>query len=115
MQSIKEKIKQRRRQMLVHSYLYYELDENIVADSKWSKWAFELAELQKHYPKESNEVEYAELFRDWNGSSGADLKYDESIIECANRILALSKKKLVKPKVKQKVKTMKKSSTRSLF
>ena len=100
MQSIKEKIKQRRRQMLVHSYLYYELDENIVADSKWSKWAFELAELQKHYPKESNEVEYAELFKDWNGSSGADLKYDEGIIKCANRILALSKKKLVKPKQK---------------
>ena len=99
-QTIKEKIKQRRRQMLVHSYLYYELDENIVADSKWSKWAFELAELQKQYPEESNEVEYAELFRDWNGSSGADLKYDEKIIECANRILALSKKKLVKPKQK---------------
>ncbi len=100
MQTIKEKIKQRRRQMLIHSYLYYELDENIVSDNKWSKWAFELAELQKQYPKESNEVEYAELFKDWNGSSGADLKYDESIIKCANRILALSKKKLVKQKQK---------------
>ena len=86
--------------MLIHSYLYYELDENIVADNKWSRWAFELAGLQKHYPKEANEVEYAELFRNWNGSSGADLKYDENIIECANRILVLSKKKLVKPKQK---------------
>ena len=57
--------------MLVHSYIYYELNENIVSDAQWSKWAVELAELQKKYPKESAEVEYYEDFKDWDGSSGA--------------------------------------------
>ena len=99
-QTIAEKIKQRRRQMLVHSYLYYEKDVNIVSDSKWSQWAMELVQLQQANPEVAKTVEYAELFKDWDGSSGADLKYDEKIIKCANRILALSKKKLVKPKQK---------------
>lgn len=88
MQTIKEKIKQRRRQMLVHSYLYYEMDYNIVDDHTWSKWAVELAELQKKYPKESAEVEYADLFSGWDGSSGAHLKYDASIKAIALRFYA---------------------------
>ena len=50
--TIKEKIRQRRRQMLVHSYIYYELDDNIVSDAQWAKWAKELEQLQKNYPKE---------------------------------------------------------------
>ena len=47
---IAEKIQQRRVQMLVHSYIYYLMDDNIVADHKWSAWATELADLQNKYP-----------------------------------------------------------------
>ena len=72
--------------MLVHSYLYYELDANIISDHQWSKWGVELAELQNKYPKEASEVEYAEQFKDWDGSSGAHLKYDDSIISIAMRL-----------------------------
>ncbi len=86
-QTIQEKIKQRRRQMLVHSYLYYEKNENIVSDSKWSQWAMELVQLQKGYPKEASEVEFAEMFKDWDGNSGAGLSYPISIINTANYIL----------------------------
>ena len=50
-QRIIEKIRQRRRQMLVHSYIYYELDDSIISDAQWSKWAVELAELQKKWSK----------------------------------------------------------------
>ena len=49
-QKIKEKIKQRRTQMLVHSCIYYEMDKNIVDDSTWQKWADELRDLQKDNP-----------------------------------------------------------------
>lgn len=34
---IAELILQRRLQMLVHSYIYYELNDNIISDSTWSK------------------------------------------------------------------------------
>jgi hypothetical protein len=86
-QTIQEKIKQRRRQMLVHSYLYYEKDVNIVSDAQWSKWAMELVELQKKYPKESAEVEEWSQFRNWDGNSGAGLKFSENIKSVAERLL----------------------------
>ena len=133
-QTVAEKIRQRRRQMLVHSFLYYELDSNIIDDHTWSMWGVELAELQKKYPKESAEVEYADLFSDWDGSSGAHLVYDEKIksiayrlyckqwglkpeIAKSNNINTKFAEKMQKPelKVQKKQKTMKKSSTRSLF
>lgn len=86
---IAEKIQQRRYQMLVHSYLYYELNENIVSDSQWSKWAVELANLQKKYPNISKQVKYADDFADWDGSSGAFLTYTDkpNIPIIANRLL----------------------------
>ena len=87
MQTIQEKIRQRRRQMLVHSYIYYELDDNIVSDAQWAKWAKELQELQEKYPKESAEVEEYEQFKNWDGSSGAFLKFGENIKTVAKILL----------------------------
>ena len=51
MQTIEEKIKQRRSQMLIHSYLYYWRDLLVISDEKWQKWADELALLQKSHPE----------------------------------------------------------------
>lgn len=48
---VKEKIKQRRQQMLVHSILYYEFDSPIISDKKYDVWARELVQLQKNIPK----------------------------------------------------------------
>lgn len=87
MQTVKEKIRQRRRQMLVHSYIYYELNENIVSDAQWTKWAKELQELQERYPKESAEVEEYDQFKDWDGSSGAFLNFGENIKTVAKILL----------------------------
>ena len=72
---IAEKIQRRRYQMLVHSYIYYEMDENLISDSLWSQWAMELAELQIKYPDIAKSVEYAIDFEDWDGSSGAFFTY----------------------------------------
>ncbi len=49
-QTIKEKIRQRRSQMLVHSYLYYIEDAALIDDDKWQHWADELYRLQKNIP-----------------------------------------------------------------
>ena len=61
--------------MLVHSYIYYEMNENIISDSQWSQWAVELAQLQSKYPNIAKQVIYAEDFEGWDGSSGAFLSY----------------------------------------
>ena len=94
---IAEKIQQRRYQMLVHSYIYYELDKNIVSDSQWSRWAVELAELQSSYKEIAETVIYSADFANWDGSSGAFLTYADkpNIIATAERLLQhKSKQKL---------------------
>lgn len=90
LQTIEEKIKQRRLQMLVHSYIYYELDKNIVDDTTWSKWAMELVKLQKENPIASKNVEYYEEFKDWDGSTGAFLKFDDKTKKRAERLLKIN-------------------------
>ena len=110
-QTVAEKIKQRRRQMLVHSYLYYEKDTNIVSDAQWIKWAKELEQLQTRYPDVAKEVEFAEQFSDWDGSSGAHLVYDNQIIAVAERLLAIEQK----PKQKAPVAVKKKKGVKRLI
>ena len=85
-QTLSEKIRQRRIQMLVHSYIYYGMDENIVSDDKWQEWANELIELQKqkHYIDF-----YDETFKDWDGSTGMHLPHDDWIKERAKKLLQL--------------------------
>lgn len=107
--------------MLVHSYLYYERDINLVSDYQWSMWAKELAELQKKYPDDAKYVPYGELFKDWDGSSGAHLKYSPEIVGTAERLLKISGRVVTPPviseskKVETKVKSKLKSHTRKLF
>ena len=77
MQTIKEKIRQRRSQMLVHSYIYYKRDDSIVDDHKWQEWANELADLQKKNPSECSIGFYDEEFKDWSGDTGNMLPLDD--------------------------------------
>lgn len=85
-QTIVERIRQRRSQMLIHSYLYYRLDEAIVSDHKWQEWADELVRLQAEHPHPIGfyDVEFA----DWNASTGYHLPHDAWVREKAERILA---------------------------
>ena len=120
--TIEERIRQRRRQMLVHSYIYYELNQNIISDATWSKWAKELAQLQKDYPEESKRVEEYEQFQDWDGSSGAFLNFGENIKTVAKILLEqksgskISNSTILVPHSEKKSQKSKvKSNTRSLF
>lgn len=81
--------------MLIHSYIYYELDTNIVSDMKWMQWARELVELQKKHPDESKKVKWYELFKDFDGSTGFHLAkaIDEAGVGKANFLLSMCKKR----------------------
>lgn len=73
--TIKEKIHRLRSKMLVHSYLYYELDAPIVSDEIWQRWANELALLQNNAPSLKLGF-YDREFADWDGSTGMHLPRD---------------------------------------
>lgn len=101
---IAEKIQQRRYQMLIHSCIYYRLNDNYVSDDTWSEWAFELSELQDKYPKISEKVTLYEYFKDWDGSSGAFLPLDLPwVVKKAQDLLAYRDgiKIVKKPEVKK--------------
>lgn len=69
------KIRQRRLQILVHSYIYYDLGEELVSDAKWQQWANELVILQKDFPEESKKVIYSKEFEGFDGTTGYHLPY----------------------------------------
>ena len=96
-QTVAEKILQRRLQMIVHSYLYYELDTNIVPDSTWSRWGKELQKLQEKYPEEAKKVKFAELFKDWDASTGFHLakQADDRAISKAKYLLSINRRKKI--------------------
>ena len=75
---IRELITRRRRQVLVHSIIYYELDDCIISDHQWQDWANELEELQAKYPDIADECPYAGAYRGFDGSSGYNLPLDDS-------------------------------------
>lgn len=70
-------IARRRRQLIVHSVIYYKLGESIIGDYDWSMWAKELVELQEQYPNIAKTCPYAEAFEGFDGSTGMDLPLDD--------------------------------------
>jgi len=89
-----ELIRRRRAQMLIHSCLYYELNESIVSDHQWQAWADELAELQQNHPDKCVIGFYDEEFKDWDGSSGYHLPLrDPWVFGKAQQISALGTRK----------------------
>lgn len=74
-QSITDKIKMRRRQILVHSALYYALDFNIISDDKFDLWAKDLKRLQDENPECVKCGVYDEEFKNFDGCSGYNLPF----------------------------------------
>lgn len=74
---VAELIKRRRLQLLVHSCIYYRLNDNIIDDHTFDRWSDELVKLQTDYPDISKQVEWYEAFKDWDGSTGAFLPIND--------------------------------------
>ena len=94
-QKIVEKINQRRRQILIHSVIYYKLNDSLISDSTWSRWAIELYNLQKDYPEIAETVPYHNAFKDFDPSTGCNLPLDDEwAVGTALYLLRLHDKRL---------------------
>lgn len=57
-----ELINQRRQQLLVHSFIYYRLNTNVIDDRKYDRFALELIDLQGKCPSIAKKCIYHEAF-----------------------------------------------------
>jgi hypothetical protein len=95
-EDISELILRRRRQFLVHSFLYYVLDESIISDATYDKWCVELVELQRKYPSLAKKLPYHNLCIQLDESAsggyiGRD-DYPPEIVSTAFHLLATERK-----------------------
>ena len=91
---INELINRRRRQVLVHSVIYYKLNANLIDDTTWSKWALELEELQNQYPKIAAECHLAKEFENFDHSTGMSLPLDDPwAMRTAQYLLSIARRK----------------------
>ncbi|UJF36578.1 DNA ligase LigA-related protein [Paenibacillus hexagrammi] len=65
-------IMQRRRQFLVHSFLYYVLDESFISDGQFNDWCRELIQLQADHPDLCADLPYHELTKNLNTDFSAE-------------------------------------------
>ncbi len=72
-QNIVSRIEYLRKKLLVHSIIYYRLDESLIADDKWAEWALELENLVREHPEEGQNSFLAEEFKDFDHSTGYNL------------------------------------------
>jgi len=87
-QTIIERFNQLERQILVHSYLYYGLDKNIIGDSEFDHMMYYMVELMGSNPDDFSKSVYYVQFKNFEGGTGSDLDYNRpEIINIATRVL----------------------------
>lgn len=93
--SNKLKISTLQRWLIVHSILYYELDNAIVSDKMFDANAYQLVQLQADFPKEAKKSQYWYVFYDFDGTTGFDIydrltKADKKyLVQIAKHVLKL--------------------------
>lgn len=93
-EDIIEIICRRRRQTLVHSYLYYRKNTNIISDHTFDAWTKELADLQERFPEEAAAAVYAKEFEGFDGSSGYDLPtHYPNVMNTAEHLLRIHRER----------------------
>lgn len=65
------------RYIILHSYIYYECDNNIISDKQYDEKAKELVKYKNEYPKLWKQSMYYKQFGDeYNGATGFTLYHD---------------------------------------
>lgn len=71
--SNRQKINLLQRWILVHSYIYYTLNESFVTDYDYDMNCKQLAEMMLKYPKSNKQSRYYLAYVGFDGSTGFDL------------------------------------------
>ena len=75
--STQEHINFLQRFIIVHSYIYYELNDNVISDKDYDAKAKELVRYKNEYPELWNSSEYYKQFGDdYNGTTGFSLYHE---------------------------------------
>jgi NAD-dependent DNA ligase len=77
--------------MLIHSYIYYQLNDNLITDHQFDTRAAELVGLQAQLFMPVDW--YDDAFADWTGASGAFLPFDHWVVDKANYLLAMCERR----------------------
>lgn len=90
----KEHMWRYQQQFLVHSYLYYVLNESLISDHQYDWVCKRLYEMTNEYPMVSKELPYHDICSglDASGSGYYIQEYPEKIRATALRLLWLKKK-----------------------
>lgn len=63
--------------IILHSYIYYELDNNYISDMEYDKKSKELVQYKNEYPDLwKNSMYYKQFGNDYNGATGFTLYHD---------------------------------------
>lgn len=88
-QDIVDLIKRRRLQLIVHSCIYYRLNDNIISDATYDKWTLELVDLLEKYPGAYSD-QYDEYFENWKGETGFHFPHgDPDVLSKAQYLIRL--------------------------
>lgn len=68
--SPQEKVDYAARYVILHSIIYYELNESVISDKKFDKKSKSLVKLMEKYPEETENSEYYRAIYDFDGSTG---------------------------------------------
>lgn len=75
--SIQEYINFLQRYIIVHSYIYYELNDNYISDKDYDAKSKELTKYKNDYPELwKNSMYYKQFGDDYNGATGFTLYHD---------------------------------------
>ena len=83
-----EQINRLQRIIILHSYIYYELNDNVISDREYDLKSNELVKYKNDYPDLWRNSEYYKQFGDeYNGSTGFSLyrdlnEHQQAIIRC---------------------------------
>ena len=95
--SVKTKMSVLQRWLIVHSIMYYELNDSVVSDKVFDTNARQLVDMQNEYSDIAEETEYWYMFYDFDASTGFHL-YDrlkendkKYLTHIAQHVLALNR------------------------
>lgn len=75
--TIQEYIDFLQRYIILHSYIYYELNDNVISDRVYDMKSKELVKLKNEYPELwKTSMYYKQFGEDYNGATGFTLYHD---------------------------------------